>query len=147
MKATDRWGIFTAQNPWLKVSCARLPPSEASPFSWWAAGAKQSERSGAQAARDGVLEEILVLGYLLRRLGQLGLSPAWAIAISAVVRGSYHLYQGFGGFLGNAVMGVIFAVLYLRWKRVTPFIIAHGLIDTGAFVGYAVLHGHVSWLP
>jgi membrane protease YdiL (CAAX protease family) len=100
-----------------------------------------------QAARDGVLEEILVLGYLLRRLGQLGLSPAWAIAISAVVRGSYHLYQGFGGFLGNAVMGVIFALLYLRWKRVTPFIIAHGLIDTGAFVGYAVLHGHVSWLP
>jgi hypothetical protein len=53
MKATDRWGIFTAQNPWLKVSCARLPPSEASPFSWWAAGAKQSERSGAQAALDG----------------------------------------------------------------------------------------------
>ena len=69
-----------------------------------------------QAARDGILEEILVLGYLLRRLDQLGLSPARAIAISAVVRGSYHLYQGFGGFLGNAVMGVIFAVLYLRWK-------------------------------
>ena len=104
-------------------------------------------RAILQAARDGILEEILVLGYLLRRLGQLGLSPAWAIAISAVVRGSYHLYQGFGGFLGNAVMGVIFALLYLRWKRVTPFIIAHGLIDTGAFVGYAVLHGHVSWLP
>jgi len=100
-----------------------------------------------QAARDGVLEEILVIGYLLRRLDQLGLSPARAIAISAVVRGSYHLYQGFGGFLGNAVMGVIFGLLYLRWKRVTPLIIAHGLIDTGAFVGYAVLHGHVSWLP
>jgi membrane protease YdiL (CAAX protease family) len=100
-----------------------------------------------QAARDGVLEEILVLGYLLRRLNQLGVSPAAAIVISAVVRGSYHLYQGFGGFLGNAVMGLIFGVLYLRWKRVTPFIIAHALIDTGAFVGYAVLHGHVSWLP
>ena len=100
-----------------------------------------------QAARDGILEEILVIGYLLRRLGQLGVSPAGAIAISAVVRGSYHLYQGFGGFLGNAVMGLIFGVLYLRWKRVTPFIIAHALIDTGAFVGYAVLHGHVSWLP
>jgi membrane protease YdiL (CAAX protease family) len=100
-----------------------------------------------QAARDGILEEILVIGYLLRRLDQLGLSPARAIAISAVVRGSYHLYQGFGGFIGNAVMGVIFALLYLRWKRVTPLIIAHALIDTGAFVGYAALHGHVSWLP
>ena len=73
-----------------------------------------------QAARNGILEEILVLGYLLRRLDQLGLSPARAIAISAVVRGSYHLYQGFGGFLGNAVMGVIFALLYLRWKPGHP---------------------------
>ena len=100
-----------------------------------------------QAARDGILEEILVVGYLLRRLDQLGMSPARAIAVSAVVRGSYHLYQGFGGFIGNAVMGVIFALLYFRWKRVTPLIIAHALIDTGAFVGYAVLHGHVSWLP
>ncbi len=100
-----------------------------------------------QAAHDGILEEILVLGYLLRRLDQLGFSPAAAITISALVRGSYHLYQGFGGFLGNAVMGVIFAMAYRRWRRVTPFIITHTLIDTGAFVGYAVLHGHVSWLP
>jgi membrane protease YdiL (CAAX protease family) len=100
-----------------------------------------------QAAQNGILEEILVIGYLLRRLDQLGWSPAKAIALSAVLRGSYHLYQGFGGFIGNAVMGVIFAVLYRRWGRVTPLIIAHTLIDTGAFVGYAALHGHVSWLP
>jgi membrane protease YdiL (CAAX protease family) len=99
------------------------------------------------AAHNGIVEEVLVLGYLLRRLDQLGWSPARAIALSAVVRGSYHLYQGFGGFLGNAIMGVIFGVLYLRWRRVTPMIIAHTLIDTGAFVGYAALHGHVSWLP
>ena len=52
-----------------------------------------------------------------------------------------------GAFLGNAVMGLIFGYLYRRWGRVTPFIIAHTLIDTVTFVGYAVLHGHVSWLP
>ena len=68
-------------------------------------------------------------------------------ALSAAVRGSYHLYQGLGGFLGNATMGVIFAVLYRRWGRVTPLIIAHSLIDATAFVGYAALHGKVSWLP
>jgi len=99
------------------------------------------------AAQNGILEEVLVLGYLLRRLDQLGWAPAKAIALAAVVRGSYHLYQGFGGFLGNAILGVIFGVLYKRWGRVTPMIIVHTLIDTGAFVGYAVLHGHVSWLP
>jgi membrane protease YdiL (CAAX protease family) len=97
--------------------------------------------------QNGILEEIVVLAYLLRRLDQLDWSPAGAIALSAVLRGSYHLYQGLGGFLGNAAMGVVFAILYRRWGRVTPFIIAHGLIDAVAFVGYAALHGHVSWLP
>jgi membrane protease YdiL (CAAX protease family) len=99
------------------------------------------------AAQNGILEEILVLGYLLRRLDQLGWTPGRAIALAAVVRGSYHLYQGFGGFIGNAILGVIFGVLYRRWGRVTPMIIAHTLIDAVAFVGYVALHGHVSWLP
>jgi membrane protease YdiL (CAAX protease family) len=99
------------------------------------------------AAHDGILEEILVVGYLLRRLDQLGWTPWKAILLSAVLRGSYHLYQGFGAFLGNAVMGVIFGILYRRWGRVTPMIIAHTLIDAVAFVGYAALHGRVSWLP
>jgi membrane protease YdiL (CAAX protease family) len=99
------------------------------------------------AAHDGILEEILVIGYLLRRLDQLGWTPWKAIACSAILRGSYHLYQGFGAFIGNAAMGVIFGFLYRRWGRVTPLIIAHTLIDAVAFVGYAALHGRVSWLP
>jgi membrane protease YdiL (CAAX protease family) len=99
------------------------------------------------ALQNGLLEEILVTGYLLTRLRQLGARPVAAVAVSATLRGSYHLYQGFGGFLGNAVMGVIFAILFLRWRRVTPMVIAHTLVDAVAFVGYAVLAGHVSWLP
>jgi membrane protease YdiL (CAAX protease family) len=99
------------------------------------------------AAQNGILEEVLVIGYLLRRLDQLGWTPWRAIVFSAVLRGSYHLYQGFGGFLGNAAMGIVFGYLYRRWGRVTPLIVAHTLIDTVAFVGYAALHGRVSWLP
>jgi membrane protease YdiL (CAAX protease family) len=99
------------------------------------------------AAQNGLLEEVLVIGFLLRRLDQLGFRSSRAIAISATLRGSYHLYQGFGGFLGNAAMGVVFGLLYRRWGRVTPLVIAHTLIDMGAFIGYAELHGHVSWLP
>jgi len=99
------------------------------------------------AAHDGILEEILVIGYLLRRLDQLRWTPWKAILFAAVLRGSYHLYQGFGAFLGNAAMGVIFGILYRRWGRVTPFIIAHTLIDVVTFVGYAALVGRVSWIP
>ena len=99
------------------------------------------------AIENGFLEEVLVVGYLITRLEQLRL-PAWAVvAISAVLRGSYHLYQGFGGFLGNAVMGVVFALWFRRTRRLWPLVVAHSLLDIVAFAGYALLAGHVSWLP
>lgn len=99
------------------------------------------------AAQNGILEEVLVAGYLLRRLDQLGWRPSRALAAGALLRGSYHLYQGLGGFAGNVIMGVIFGRLYQRWGRATPLIVAHTLIDTGALVGYTLLAGHVSWIP
>ncbi|HTY72769.1 MAG TPA: CPBP family intramembrane glutamic endopeptidase [Actinomycetes bacterium] len=98
------------------------------------------------AAENALLEEAVVLGYVIHRLDQLGWRPWSQVAFSAVLRGSYHLYQGFGGFVGNAVMGVIFGRLYQRWGRVMPMFIAHTLIDSVAFVGYVLLKGHVSWL-
>jgi hypothetical protein len=101
----------------------------------------------AEAAQNGVLEEVLVSGYLLNRLGRLGWSPWRSVALSAVLRGSYHLYQGFGGFIGNVAMGLVFGRLYQRWGRAMPLVVAHTLIDVVAFVGYGRLHGHVSWLP
>jgi membrane protease YdiL (CAAX protease family) len=99
------------------------------------------------AFQNATVEEVIVVGYLLSRLDRLGVRPSRAIAISALIRGSYHLYQGAGAFIGNAAMGAIFAILYRRWGRVTPLIIAHFLIDAVTFVGYALLAGHVSWLP
>jgi membrane protease YdiL (CAAX protease family) len=99
------------------------------------------------ALQDALLEEVLVTGYLLSRLRYIGLSPARAVAIEAVFRGLYHLYQGFGAFIGNFVMGVIFGTLFLRWQRSNPMIIAHFLINAVAFIGYTYLAPHVSWLP
>jgi membrane protease YdiL (CAAX protease family) len=99
------------------------------------------------AAQNALLEETLVAGYLLHRLRQLGWTDNRALGVSALIRGSYHLYQGLGGFAGNFVMGLIFGRLYQRWRRTTPLFIAHTLMDTVAFVGYALLVGHVSWLP
>ncbi|MEU9559026.1 CPBP family intramembrane glutamic endopeptidase [Streptomyces fumanus] len=99
------------------------------------------------AVQNSVLEEVIVVGYLLRRLDQLGWSRNASLAASSVLRGSYHLYQGIGGFVGNMVMGVVFGYLYRRWGRVGPLVVAHSLLDIGAFVGYALLAGKVSWLP
>ena len=89
------------------------------------------------AAMNATLEEVVVVGYLVTRLRQLGRSAPWAIGLAAVLRGSYHLYQGFGAFIGNAVMGVVFGWFFLRTRRVMPLIVAHTILDTVSFVGYA----------
>ena len=99
------------------------------------------------ALQNALLEEFVVVGYLITRLRQLGLRDVTVIGSSALLRGSYHLYQGVGGFLGNAAMGLLFGWLYLRWGRVTPLVVAHTVLDVVAFVGYALLAGQVSWLP
>jgi membrane protease YdiL (CAAX protease family) len=101
----------------------------------------------ASAVQNAVLEEVIVIGYLLRRLGQFGWGPGAALLASSALRGSYHLYQGLGGFVGNMAMGVIFVWLYRRWGRVMPLVVAHALIDIVAFVGYDLLEGRVDWLP
>lgn len=88
------------------------------------------------ALQNSVLEEVIVVGFLMTRLKQLGMSRWVVIGASALLRGSYHLYQGFGGFIGNVVMGVVFAWWYEKKGRVMPLVIAHWILDIGAFVGY-----------
>jgi membrane protease YdiL (CAAX protease family) len=92
-----------------------------------------------QAVKNAVLEEVVVVGYLVTRLRQLGLGAWAATGLSALLRGSYHLYQGFGPFLGNALMGVVFAEWFRRRGRVLPLIVAHTILDTASFVGYDLL--------
>lgn len=92
-------------------------------------------------------EETLVVAYLLMRLRQLGWSENAALWVSALLRGTYHLYQGVGGFVGNIVMGLIYGRLWQRTNRLVPLIIGHALIDVVAFAGYALLSPHLDWLP
>ena len=99
------------------------------------------------AAGNAWAEEVLVVGYLITRLRQYGLRENTSLLGSAVLRGSYHLYQGFGGFVGNLVMGLIFGRIWQRTNRLWPLVIAHTTLDVVAFVGYALLRDHVSWLP
>ena len=89
------------------------------------------------ALRAALVEEVIVVGYLFTRLRELGWGPWPVIAASALLRGSYHLYQGFGGFVGNVVMGVVFGWFYHRYGRTTPLIVAHWILDIVSFVGYA----------
>jgi membrane protease YdiL (CAAX protease family) len=117
------------------ISAASLPPY------WWAIPVLVLAALG-----NGVLEEVVMIGYLLPRLRQIGWRTWHAVAASALLRGSYHLYQGVGGFVGNAIMGVIFGLFYLRFKRVLPLIIAHTLLDVVAYLGYTYLRDALPFL-
>lgn len=91
------------------------------------------------AIKNAVLEEVIVVGYLISRLEQLRWRAGAIIAASALLRGSYHLYQGPAMALGNVVMGVVFSLWFLRTRRVGPLILAHTILDVVAFVGYALI--------
>ena len=97
------------------------------------------------AVKAALIEETILLSYLQTRLESLGLKLASRILLSAGLRGSYHLYQGFAGLVGNFAMGLLFGWLFERWRKenptgsTLPFVVAHFLLDAFVFVGYSLL--------
>ena len=91
------------------------------------------------AVRHAVLEEVLMLGFLFTYAKKLKLGLWSTIIGSAVLRGSYHLYQGVGPMIGNMLMGIVFGWVYQKYGRVMPLVIAHFLLDAIGFVGYALI--------
>lgn len=94
------------------------------------------------ALKNGLIEEVVAVGYLHERLTDLGWGRWRFVVTSALLRGSYHLYQGYGPFLGNVAMGVLFGWFYTsRWgrRRVMPLVVAHTILDIVSFVGYALV--------
>lgn len=94
------------------------------------------------ALRAALLEEVVVVGYLQTRLREIGWGRWSTIIASALLRGSYHLYQGVGMALGNVVMGIVFGWWYQRTGRTAPLVVAHLLLDIASFVGY---YAAVAW--
>lgn len=116
----------------VQVQASGLPPE------WWAVPVLI-----LAAVQNALLEEVIVVGYLVERLGQLRWRTPAILVASAVLRGSYHLYQGIGPFFGNAVMGLVFAEYYRRRRRVMPLVVAHAILDIVSFVGYALVPADV----
>lgn len=92
------------------------------------------------AIKAGILEEVIMNAYLFDRLERIGFKTRNQLLISSAIRGSYHLYQGFAGFVGNFIMGLAFGWVYKKFGRVAPLVIAHSIMDTVVFVAYF-------WLP
>lgn len=130
---------------------AQIIPTDVTEY-WWNAPVLL-----LAALRHSLLEEVIMIAYLFDRARRIwpvldrriagGTAEAatagrhtgaiWLLILaSALLRGAYHLYQGFGPGLGNLLMGVIFGWVYLKYGRVMPLVIAHFLLDAVAFLAF-----------
>ena len=82
-----------------------------------------------------MFEEVFVCGYVVTVLKERA-DASTAISISIAIRLMYHLYQGAVAFLSIIPFGFVLAWWYARTGRLWPVIVAHGLADFIAFVGY-----------
>lgn len=79
----------------------------------------------------GVCEEVLYRGFLIRFLheGGLALPIAAALAISSLLFGLGHVYQGSKGVLWAIIAGFAFGLLFLLSGSLFPCIVLHALMD------------------
>jgi membrane protease YdiL (CAAX protease family) len=86
----------------------------------------------AISAVTSVTEEVLVNGYLITRLNQLGWSPRAALILSLILRTSYHVYYGVG-FLLTVPFGFFVTRSFQKHHKLNRPIMAHFLYDSIIF--------------
>jgi membrane protease YdiL (CAAX protease family) len=82
-----------------------------------------------------IFEEVFVCGYVVSVLSPW--TGRWkALGASVAIRSLYHVYQGAYGCISVGLTGLLFGGWYVRYGRLWPLVIAHGLLD---FLGLALL--------
>lgn len=82
-----------------------------------------------------IFEETFVCGYVITVLKARS-DASTAVTISTAIRLLYHLYQGPLAFFGIVPFGLVVSWWYARSGRLWPVIVAHGIGDFIALVGY-----------
>jgi membrane protease YdiL (CAAX protease family) len=82
----------------------------------------------AMSAITAIAEEVLMNGYLMTRLSQLGWTPKSALILSLSLRTSYHVYYGVG-FLLTVPFGYLVTRSFQKHRRLNRCVAAHFLFD------------------
>jgi membrane protease YdiL (CAAX protease family) len=85
------------------------------------------------SAVNPVFEEAIGVGYFIHALRRFGMWPA--VLASAGFRTLLHAYQGFNAVVIVLPLGIAFAVVYARYRRLWPLVVAHAVFSL------------VAWLP
>lgn len=86
----------------------------------------------AASVAAGVIEETVVLAFVVTTLRQAGRPLAEILAVAVLLRCSYHDYYG-PGVVGIAVWAAVFVWLFLRTGSVIPLVVVHFLWDASIF--------------
>jgi membrane protease YdiL (CAAX protease family) len=83
------------------------------------------------AITNAVFEETLESGYFIQSLQRYGM---WsAVLASACFRAFLHAYHGFAALIIIFPLGLVFAFIYWKWRRLWPLYVAHVLFDLAAY--------------
>jgi membrane protease YdiL (CAAX protease family) len=80
------------------------------------------------SATTAIAEEVIVNGYLITRLGQLGWTPRSSLILSLILRTSYHVYYGLG-FILTVPFGYLVTRSFQKHHKLNRPIVAHFLFD------------------
>jgi len=86
----------------------------------------------AVSAITAIAEEVMMNGYFMTRLHQLGWSPRSALLVSLTLRTSYHVYYGLG-FLMTVPFGYLVTRSFQKHHKLNRPILAHFLFDAVLF--------------
>jgi uncharacterized protein len=97
--------------------------------------ARERRWAGAVAVAAGVGEELVFRGALpMLGIGLLGLAPLVAFALSTLIFGLAHLYQGVAGIVATTALGAVLAALTVLTQSLLPAIVLHVLVDVRALL-------------
>ncbi|MDR0403232.1 MAG: CPBP family intramembrane metalloprotease [Treponema sp.] len=81
----------------------------------------------------GSLEEGYFRVYLLERLKKAGLGIREAAAISVLLFGFCHCYEGLWGVINAAAAGLVLSILFLRFRSFYGIAFAHGFYNIAVY--------------
>jgi membrane protease YdiL (CAAX protease family) len=103
----------------LRALGSRLFPRQAAEFAFYI----------LLASTAGICEEFIFRGFMIAALFRAGLSTLPVVVISSAMFGVAHLYQGTGGSVGTALLGMLFAATRIAYGSLLPVVIWHAVLD------------------
>jgi membrane protease YdiL (CAAX protease family) len=89
----------------------------------------------AIAVFNSFYEELFACAYVIEALRK-RFGETTAVNVSIAIRASYHLYQGIWAVPFHLAFGFIQAYVYLRFGRLWPLVVAHGILNVIAFSSF-----------